>query len=185
MSFPTVRDTMRRYGTSALYITHDLAVVAQIADRLMVLRHGKEIETGATGEVLQAPKAEYTRRLVAEREGSLRPAPGGQKAGDEVLLAGEGQLGPRNHGTVRGGGEDFLVELGGEFGVFAGAAQIPRGGEAVGGHGPLVGSARGPLHGGFERQRRVLEFAETIGGPAVADQRGGIAGRLGPLAAGG
>jgi peptide/nickel transport system ATP-binding protein len=62
-----LRDTMRRYGTSALYITHDLAVVAQIADRLMVLRHGKEVETGTTGEVLQAPTAEYTRRLVAEQ----------------------------------------------------------------------------------------------------------------------
>ena len=85
-----LRDTMRRYGTSALYITHDLAVVAQIADRLMVLRHGKEVETGTTGEVLQAPTAEYTRRLVAERAGSLRPSHGSHKASEETLLSLDG-----------------------------------------------------------------------------------------------
>lgn len=85
-----LRDTMRRYGTSALYITHDLAVVAQIADRLMVLRHGKEVESGPTGDLLQAPKADYTRRLVAERVGSLRPAQSGRPAEGEALLSLEG-----------------------------------------------------------------------------------------------
>jgi peptide/nickel transport system ATP-binding protein len=58
---------IRENGTAALYITHDLAVVAQIADRIMVLRHGKMIEFGAATQILQAPREEYTRRLVAER----------------------------------------------------------------------------------------------------------------------
>jgi peptide/nickel transport system ATP-binding protein len=61
------RKLIREHGTAALYITHDLAVVAQIADRIMVLRHGKMIETGDATQILQAPREEYTRRLVAER----------------------------------------------------------------------------------------------------------------------
>jgi peptide/nickel transport system ATP-binding protein len=61
------RNLIRVHGTAALYITHDLAVVAQIADRIMVLRHGKMIELGDAGQILQQPKDEYTRRLVAER----------------------------------------------------------------------------------------------------------------------
>ena len=58
---------IRENGTAALYITHDLAVVAQIADRIMVLRHGKMIEFGEATQILQNPREEYTSRLVAER----------------------------------------------------------------------------------------------------------------------
>jgi peptide/nickel transport system ATP-binding protein len=61
------RKLIRVHGTAALYITHDLAVVAQIADRIMVLRHGKMVEEGPATQILQHPKEEYTRRLVAER----------------------------------------------------------------------------------------------------------------------
>jgi peptide/nickel transport system ATP-binding protein len=58
---------IREHRTAALYITHDLAVVAQVAQRIMVLRHGKMVEEGATEQVLQRPAMDYTRRLVAER----------------------------------------------------------------------------------------------------------------------
>jgi peptide/nickel transport system ATP-binding protein len=61
------RKLIREHRTAALYITHDLAVVAQIADRIMVLRHGKMVEVGDSTQILQAPREEYTRRLVAER----------------------------------------------------------------------------------------------------------------------
>ncbi len=61
------RKLIREHGTAALYITHDLAVVAQIADRIMVLRRGKMIELGEADQILQAPREDYTRRLVAER----------------------------------------------------------------------------------------------------------------------
>lgn len=61
------RKLIREHGTAALYITHDLAVVAQIADRIMVLRHGKMIEMGDATQILLQPKEEYTRKLVAER----------------------------------------------------------------------------------------------------------------------
>lgn len=62
-----IRKILRRHGAAGLYITHDLAVVAQVADRLAVLRHGKLVETGPTATILQAPAEDYTRRLVAAR----------------------------------------------------------------------------------------------------------------------
>jgi len=61
------RRLIRGHGTAALYITHDLAVVAQIADRIMVLQRGKMVELGGSRQILQEPKEEYTRRLVSER----------------------------------------------------------------------------------------------------------------------
>jgi peptide/nickel transport system ATP-binding protein len=61
------RKLIREHGTAAIYITHDLAVVAQIADHIMVLRHGKMVELGTADQILQDPREEYTRRLVAER----------------------------------------------------------------------------------------------------------------------
>ena len=62
-----LKSLIREYGTAALYITHDLAVVAQVADRIKVLRHGKEVEEGTVDGVLQAPTQDYSARLVAVR----------------------------------------------------------------------------------------------------------------------
>ncbi|MDX7950076.1 ABC transporter ATP-binding protein [Lichenihabitans sp. Uapishka_5] len=62
-----LRDLIRDFGTAGLYITHDLAVVAQIAHRVMVLRHGKMIELGDTRQILEQPKTDYARALVNER----------------------------------------------------------------------------------------------------------------------
>ncbi|MEZ5831510.1 MAG: ABC transporter ATP-binding protein [Dongiaceae bacterium] len=61
------RKLIREHRTAALYITHDLAVVAQIADRIMVLRGGKMVEEGDATQILQRPEMDYTRMLVAER----------------------------------------------------------------------------------------------------------------------
>jgi peptide/nickel transport system ATP-binding protein len=63
-----IRKLIHEYRTAALYITHDLAVVAQVADRIMVLRHGKMVELGETGQILTAANTEYARALVAERK---------------------------------------------------------------------------------------------------------------------
>ncbi|RKD35799.1 MULTISPECIES: ABC transporter ATP-binding protein [unclassified Rhizobium] len=65
------RALVRERGTAALYITHDLAVVAQIADRIMVLRHGKMVEVGSAETILHAPQDDYTKRLVAERNAAV------------------------------------------------------------------------------------------------------------------
>jgi peptide/nickel transport system ATP-binding protein len=62
-----LKSLIRQYNTAALYITHDLAVVAQVADRIKVLRHGKEVEEGLTDQILHHAKQDYTARLVAVR----------------------------------------------------------------------------------------------------------------------
>lgn len=65
-----IKETIRSSGTSAIYITHDLAVVSQLADRILVLRHGKEVEEGHTRDILFEPKQAYTRALIAPRRAS-------------------------------------------------------------------------------------------------------------------
>jgi peptide/nickel transport system ATP-binding protein len=62
-----LKSLIQQYNTAALYITHDLAVVAQVADRIKVLRHGKEVEEGLTQQILHNAKQDYTARLVAVR----------------------------------------------------------------------------------------------------------------------
>ena len=62
-----LKSLIRQYNTAALYITHDLAVVAQVADRIKVLRHGKEVEEGETNQILHHASKDYTARLVAVR----------------------------------------------------------------------------------------------------------------------
>ncbi|WP_170328437.1 ABC transporter ATP-binding protein [Ruegeria arenilitoris] len=62
-----IRNIVEDFGTSAIYITHDLSVVAQMADRIMVLRHGAEVEAADTATMLNAPKQAYTKSLWAVR----------------------------------------------------------------------------------------------------------------------
>ena len=65
-----IKESVRAKGVAAIYITHDLAVVAQLADRILVLRYGDLIEEGNARELLANPKEDYTRRLLSVR--SLR-----------------------------------------------------------------------------------------------------------------
>ncbi len=62
-----IKRTINFAGTAALYITHDLAVVAQVTDEIMVLRYGKMVEHGTADQILNTPTADYTRRLVSVR----------------------------------------------------------------------------------------------------------------------
>jgi peptide/nickel transport system ATP-binding protein len=65
----TIKEAIRELNSAAIYITHDLAVVSQVADRIMVLRNGKLVEVGRTREILVDPKQEYTRALLSVRKG--------------------------------------------------------------------------------------------------------------------
>ncbi|RVG23086.1 ABC transporter ATP-binding protein [Sinorhizobium meliloti] len=67
-----VTKLIKELNTAALYITHDLAVVAQVASKIMVLRHGKVVEVGDTEQILSRPNDPYTAALVSERKASDR-----------------------------------------------------------------------------------------------------------------
>lgn len=60
-----LRALRERTGTAILLITHDMGVVADIADRVVVMRRGRVVETGTVHDVLGAPSADYTRELLA------------------------------------------------------------------------------------------------------------------------
>ena len=63
----SIRDIVKDFNTAAIYITHDLAVVAQMADRIKVLLRGDEVETADTRTMLSSPTQEYTKSLWAVR----------------------------------------------------------------------------------------------------------------------
>ncbi|HEX4570587.1 MAG TPA: ATP-binding cassette domain-containing protein, partial [Dongiaceae bacterium] len=65
----SIRKLIRVHHAAGLYISHDLAVVAQVANRIMVLRHGKMVEEGEADQILHRPRMDYTRALVSNREG--------------------------------------------------------------------------------------------------------------------
>lgn len=77
----SIRSLVESHHTAALYITHDLAVVAQMADRITVLRHGAKVEEAPTRDMLSAPKEDYTRSLWAVRNLYQEP-----RASTESLL---------------------------------------------------------------------------------------------------
>ncbi|MBP3128238.1 ABC transporter ATP-binding protein [Thalassospira sp. ER-Se-21-Dark] len=63
-----IKNAIEMTGTAALYITHDLAVVAQISDDIMVLRNGDTIEYGPVQQIIENPRQEYTKALVNVRQ---------------------------------------------------------------------------------------------------------------------
>lgn len=72
----------RQRGLALIVVSHDLAVVAQLCDRVVVLRNGEIVDSGSVEEIIHRPSHEYTRLLVEEHE----------KYGIENLLVGEGEL---------------------------------------------------------------------------------------------
>jgi peptide/nickel transport system ATP-binding protein len=84
------KDVIRQQGVAALYVTHDLAVVAQIADRIIVLLNGEIQEQGKTDDIISRPQHDYTRILMtasdpeAARSDATRQGMFGVDAGGEV-----------------------------------------------------------------------------------------------------
>jgi len=62
-----IKEAIRDTGVAALYITHDLAVVAQVSDHILVLRNGNKVEYGPVEQIIEAPQEDYTRALVSVR----------------------------------------------------------------------------------------------------------------------
>jgi len=62
---------IRSHSLSIVLVSHDLAVVAQICHRVVVMRHGEIVEWGNTREVIHEPQHAYTRRLIESQPGRL------------------------------------------------------------------------------------------------------------------
>ena len=60
-----IRNLQERHGMAVLFITHDFGVVAEIGERVVVMRHGRVVEEGPVRRVLRDPAHDYTRRLIA------------------------------------------------------------------------------------------------------------------------
>ncbi|MGJ4900048.1 ABC transporter ATP-binding protein [Bradyrhizobium sp. HKCCYLRH2060] len=80
-----IRELQQRRRTAVLFITHDFGVVAEIADRVVVMQHGSVVEQGAAADVLQRPQHDYTRQLIA----AVPPvaAPPARRLSDQMILA--------------------------------------------------------------------------------------------------
>ena len=63
-----IKDAIRELNTAAIYISHDLAVVAQVSDRIMVLRYGEMVEIGDARSMIASPREDYTRALLSVRK---------------------------------------------------------------------------------------------------------------------
>src|SRR6202795_2545343 len=75
-----IRDLQRDHGTAVLFITHDMVVVAEIADRVTVMRHGRLVETGTLDAILRTPTMEYTRNLLSAVPSLVPRAPRAEAA---------------------------------------------------------------------------------------------------------
>jgi peptide/nickel transport system ATP-binding protein len=87
-----IRDLQKDHGTAVLFITHDMGVVAEIADRVAVMRQGRLVETGTLQGVLSAPTMDYTRNLLSAVP-SLVPRPARAEAGFNPVVLEANELG--------------------------------------------------------------------------------------------
>ncbi|MEM6487323.1 MAG: ABC transporter ATP-binding protein [Pseudomonadota bacterium] len=94
-----MRRATRELGAAAIYITHDLAVVAQMADRIHVLRYGKTVEEAPTAQMLSSPQADYTKTLWAVRQ-HQRPVQAAPNAAAPPAAALEGVTAAYGNNTV-------------------------------------------------------------------------------------
>ena len=81
-----IRDIVEQFSTAAIYITHDLAVVAQMADRIKVLLRGDEVEENTTRAMLKSPRENYTKSLWAVRSFERKQKPPA-KAGSTPVIS--------------------------------------------------------------------------------------------------
>ncbi len=80
-----IADLQAKHGTAVMFITHDFGVVADIADRVVVMRQGKVVETGRASDVLGAPQHDYTKALIAA-------IPTGRRETGEAAATGERRI---------------------------------------------------------------------------------------------
>jgi peptide/nickel transport system ATP-binding protein len=79
-----IRDLQKRKKTAVLFITHDFGVVAEIADRVVVMQHGSIVEQGDAASILNDPQHPYTRQLIAAVPPLTAPPP--RRLSDDIIL---------------------------------------------------------------------------------------------------
>jgi peptide/nickel transport system ATP-binding protein len=81
-----MRSLQRDFGTALILITHDMGVVAEMADRVVVMQGGRQVETGPVGDIFAAPREEYTRALLAAvpRLGATAGTPDASPSGQSL-----------------------------------------------------------------------------------------------------
>jgi peptide/nickel transport system ATP-binding protein len=82
-----IADLQREQGSAVLFITHDMGVVAEIADQVLVMNQGVVVECGVCDAVLRRPQADYTRQLLAAVPGMTPPAAKPKPTGPALLSA--------------------------------------------------------------------------------------------------
>ena len=80
-----IRELQQQHGTAVLFITHDMGVVVDIADRVCVMRHGEIVESGSVDDVLSRPQEDYTKALLAAVP-ALKPRAARQETSPQVVL---------------------------------------------------------------------------------------------------
>ena len=120
-----VKDLQQRHGMAVMFITHDFGVVAEIADRVCVMREGRIVEMGSAREVLDDPQHEYTRALIEAIPGDAVPPSRDEaqakpllsvKGLDKVYRSSGGWFQPKRE-VVALEGIDFTVDKGETLGV--------------------------------------------------------------------
>jgi peptide/nickel transport system ATP-binding protein len=119
-----IRELQEKHSTSVLFITHDMGVVADIADRVCVMHRGRIVETDATTEILRRPKRDYTRDLLRAVP-SLTPRPVRAETSAQIVLQANNlgkiysqrALFQRTRETVAAEGVSFTLKRGRTLGV--------------------------------------------------------------------
>ena len=176
---------VRERGATAVYVSHDLAVVAQMADQIVVLNGGKVIEYSSTAALLKGPSEEYTRSLLAAARPDATLTPASEVVKDTTLLtikgmtAGYGKKNMQGMPMIRVLEDiDLTITRGQAIGVIgesgSGKSTLarvvaglldPARGELVFDGAPLSGTLSGRTDDQFRRIQMVFQNADTALNP--------------------
>ncbi|MGI4839833.1 MAG: ABC transporter ATP-binding protein [Janthinobacterium lividum] len=176
---------VRERGATAVYVSHDLAVVAQMADQIVVLNGGRIVEQSATAALLKAPAEPYTRSLLAAARPDAVLSPGSERPQDRPLLIIKGMTAGYGKADLQGmpmirvlEDIDLTIHRGQAIGVIgesgsgkstlarvvAGLLSPARGQLAFDGS-PLSGTLAGRTDDQFRRIQMVFQNADTALNP--------------------